>query len=192
MEQHLYLVRHGQTLFNRKGIIQGRCDSPLTELGREQAGRAGAYLRWTGLAFDHAYASPSGRTRETMECITDMPYSCEQDLREFDFGSFEGEHETVLVRPFSLDMFVPFGGESSRQLSDRMNRVLTDIMSRPEHERVLVVTHGTASQVFLDRWSSYRACNFTGLPGNCAIMYLTYDGEVFSLQSVVQQEDMVG
>lgn len=190
MEQHLYLVRHGQTLFNRKGIIQGWCDSPLTELGREQAARVGRYFRREGIAFDRAYASPSGRTRETMECITDMPYSCDEGLRELYFGTFEGEHESVLIKPFPLDMFVPFGGESGDQLADRLNRTLTDIMRRPGHEHVLVVTHGTASEVFLKRWEAHRACDFEGLPGNCAVMHLTYDGEAFSLRNVVQQEDM--
>ena len=45
MTNDLYLVRHGQTLFNRKKMISGWTDSPLTELGLEQARRAGAFLR---------------------------------------------------------------------------------------------------------------------------------------------------
>lgn len=43
MTKDLYLVRHGQTLFNRKKMISGWTDSPLTELGLEQARRAGAF-----------------------------------------------------------------------------------------------------------------------------------------------------
>ena len=54
MTNDLYLVRHGQTLFNRKKMISGWTDSPLTELGLEQALRAGAFLRHRGLVFDHA------------------------------------------------------------------------------------------------------------------------------------------
>ena len=37
----LYLMRHGQTFFNQEGLVQGACDSPLTELGQEQARQAG-------------------------------------------------------------------------------------------------------------------------------------------------------
>ena len=57
MTNDLYLVRHGQTLFNRKKMISGWTDSPLTELGFEQACRAGAFLRHRCLYFDaHAHA----------------------------------------------------------------------------------------------------------------------------------------
>ena len=82
MTRHLYLVRHGETLFNVKGLIQGWCDSPLTDLGWEQARRAGAYLEREGVVFDRAYASTLTRTQRTLECITGMPYSCEDGLRE--------------------------------------------------------------------------------------------------------------
>ncbi len=43
MKKTLYLMRHGQTLFNLRRKIQGSCDSPLTELGREQAKVAGEF-----------------------------------------------------------------------------------------------------------------------------------------------------
>lgn len=57
----LYMMRHGQTLFNVLKRKQGWCDSPLTELGIEQAKRAGEELRERGITFDHAYSSTSER-----------------------------------------------------------------------------------------------------------------------------------
>ena len=45
MKKDLYLMRHGQTLFNVRRRIQGWCDSPLTELGKQQALKAKEYLR---------------------------------------------------------------------------------------------------------------------------------------------------
>ena len=49
MNKDLYLVRHGQTIFNLKRIIQGWSDSPLTQLGCGQAARAGMFLRARGI-----------------------------------------------------------------------------------------------------------------------------------------------
>ena len=66
MNKDLYLVRHGQTIFNLKRIIQGWSDSPLTQLGCEQAARAGMFLRARGIEPDHAYTSTLHRTEQTI------------------------------------------------------------------------------------------------------------------------------
>ena len=65
MNKDLYLVRHGQTIFNLKRIIQGWSDSPLTQLGCDQAARAGMFLRARGIGPDHAYTSTLHRTEQT-------------------------------------------------------------------------------------------------------------------------------
>ena len=71
----LYMMRHGQTLFNVLKRKQGWCDSPLTELGIEQAKRAGEELRERGITFDHAYSSTSERACDTLELVVPgMPY----------------------------------------------------------------------------------------------------------------------
>ena len=54
MEKILYLMRHGQTLFNVRRKIQGVCDAPLTELGIQQAKRAAGYFADQRIEFDHA------------------------------------------------------------------------------------------------------------------------------------------
>ena len=53
MVKKLYLMRHGQTLFNLQNKIQGWCDSPLTELGQYQAKVAGQYFKDHQITFDH-------------------------------------------------------------------------------------------------------------------------------------------
>ena len=55
MKKTLYLMRHGQTLFNLQHKIQGWCDSPLTELGIKQAKVAGKWFKDHDITFDHAY-----------------------------------------------------------------------------------------------------------------------------------------
>ena len=61
----IYLVRHGQTLQNQAGLLQGRSDFPLNEMGREQARRVGAFFREQGVRFDAVYTSPLRRAVQT-------------------------------------------------------------------------------------------------------------------------------
>ena len=115
MTNDLYLVRHGQTLFNRKKMISGWTDSPLTELGLEQARRAGAFLRHRGLVFDHAYTSTLTRTHVTIQAV--MPgieFEQRAGIREWFFGEYEGERISLMPqRPWG-DYFAHFGGESQQ------------------------------------------------------------------------------
>lgn len=95
MIKRLYLMRHGQTMFNEQHRIQGWCDSPLTELGKRQAKAAGEYFRTHGITFDHAYCSTSERCSDTLELITDMPYTRLKGLKEMFYGQLEGESERL-------------------------------------------------------------------------------------------------
>lgn len=74
MKKRLYLVRHGQTMFNRQHRIQGWCDSPLTETGKSQALAVKDWFTEKGIRFDAAYSSTSERCCDTLELITDQPY----------------------------------------------------------------------------------------------------------------------
>lgn len=190
MSNQLYLVRHGQTIFNTKNVIQGWSDSPLTPLGREQARLVGAYLRHRGIAPDHVYASPTGRTRETTECITSLPYETDRGLLELFFGNLEGEHGYLLPDWPWRDFLIPFGGETQDQLDARMCACLSEIMSRPNHELVLAVSHGTACQTFLEHWQDQSPCRIERIPGNCSLMHLEFDGEGFRLLEVIEQPQM--
>jgi probable phosphoglycerate mutase len=66
-------MRHGQTLFNLRRKVQGWCDSPLTELGINQAKIAGQYFKDNNIIFEHAYSSTSERACDTLEQVTDIP-----------------------------------------------------------------------------------------------------------------------
>lgn len=65
----LYLLRHGQTEFNVKKLVQGRCDSPLTDLGRQQAGMAAAWLKAHNVVPDKVVSSPLGRAIDTAQLV---------------------------------------------------------------------------------------------------------------------------
>lgn len=191
MGRTLYLVRHGQTMFNVKGIIQGWCDSPLTEQGEEQARRVGAYFRHAGISFDHHYASTLTRTQKTLRCIAgDVPFTAEDGLREWFFGAFEAERVSIMPpRPWG-DFFLMFGGESQDGFRARICGTLADIMSRPEHECVLAVSHGSAVREFMDSWIEDSRLDVPGVPGNCSVMRYDFDGERFALVEKLEQEDL--
>ena len=95
----LYMMRHGQTLFNQKRLMQGWCDSPLTELGKRQARCVKEYLENNEIVFDGAYASSSERACDTLEIVTSLPY---QRLKGLKNGIlvFMKEKAMILIPPF--------------------------------------------------------------------------------------------
>ena len=174
----LYLVRHGQTELNVQNILQGWQDSPLTERGREQALATRAAFEVRGISFDHAYSSPLGRARHTAELIVGEDLSIEpvDDLREWRLGTLEGtSNRDMPPQPWG-DYPVAFGGESEGELRARMVAALSRIMARPQHDRVLAVSHGSACQEFL------RCVTGGGeQPDNGAVLHFGYCDGAFSL-----------
>ncbi|KAG8920171.1 hypothetical protein FRC01_000886, partial [Tulasnella sp. 417] len=75
---NVYIVRHGETFENAKGIIQGQLDTQLNELGRTQAERLGEVL--SGVRFDHAFTSDLSRARDTAQAIVDMQPGVDLEL----------------------------------------------------------------------------------------------------------------
>lgn len=96
MALEVYLVRHGKTVFNTVGRLQGWSDSPLTQEGRDAAAALGGALR-AKVRFDAAFSSTSPRAVETAEYILHaagqdgLPLQRVPECREYCFGGFEGE-----------------------------------------------------------------------------------------------------
>ena len=172
----VYLMRHGETLFNQMGKIQGWCDSPLTPRGIQQAKKAGEFL--ADINFDNAYCSTAERCSDTLEVVLpNTSYTRLKGLKEAFFGKFEGEHE-YLNPDLSLieDFFVPYGGEKRSQVQARMVKTLTAIMQQPTNQTVLVVSHAGALMSFLSKFGDPSVVfkRFGRLP-NCAIFKYAYD-----------------
>lgn len=90
----VYLMRHGETDYNKKGLIQGTLDIPLNEFGLELAEKTKEGFEKEGLTFDYCYCSPLIRARQTAEIIlrgTDTPLSYDERIREMNFGEGEGQ-----------------------------------------------------------------------------------------------------
>ncbi len=183
----LYLVRHGQTLFNVLRRKQGWSDSPLTELGIEQGRAAGAWLAANAPAFDHVYSSTSERCCDTTELLVPgMAYERVKCLKEINFGNFEGLTEDVDVPLPYGDYYARFGGESEAELQKRVVDGVLGLMARPGHECVLMVSHSVAMmqvpRAFGDDWARHSSAE--RMP-NCAIFVFDYDAGRLELLEVV-------
>lgn len=147
----LYIVRHGETLFNVQHKIQGWCDSPLTEEGILQAKAVGIGLKDT--EFAAAYSSTSERAFDTAALITagrDLAILPSKHWKEFHFGTCEGEPEQLIMDMAAeapekiLDSFAACGGDTTAGLYARLQKGLSEIRGRFEDGNILVVSHGGA------------------------------------------------
>ena len=133
----LLLVRHGETDWNADGRLQGQTDRPLSDFGRRQARQLADELADEQL--EAIYSSDLSRARETAEIVGErlgLPVVLEPDLREKDWGTWEGLTAVERDR-------VEFVGESTEAHQERMLRALRRISGlHPGDVRVLVVTHG--------------------------------------------------
>ncbi|WP_412990416.1 histidine phosphatase family protein [Pediococcus siamensis] len=185
-------MRHGETVFNVRHKIQGWCDSPLTAKGIRQAEQARKYFN--DISIDHAYCSTAERSSDTLEIVTNhkLPYTRLKGLREMGFGAFESESEDLnpKSRKDYETFFVPYGGESTAQVQTRMVKTLTEIMTEPKNQTVLVVSHAGACVNFLSAWenpSQVLKKRFT----NCGILKFTFENAKFKLQEVIQNENSI-
>lgn len=185
----LYMMRHGQTLFNKLHRKQGWCDSPLTELGIEQARNAGEWFTEQGISFDHAYSSTSERACDTLElAVPGMAYERVKGLKERCFGVFEGLTEDTNIKPPYGNFYVQFGGEGDGEFADRLMRTCTEIMERPGHETVLAVSHGAACAQML-RTNGFEIAGSGRRLGNCAIVVFDYTDGTFTMRDIINPNE---
>lgn len=182
--KRLYLLRHGQTEFNVKKLVQGRCDSPLTDLGRHQAQAAATWLKAHDVVPDKVISSPLGRAMDTASLVatellgpSDAVEPCE-GIIERGYGTFEeGPHDALPTDVWDPgEDLIPFGGEGSQALQGRMVDTLTNIMDADGIETLLAVSHGSASRQFIKAAAPEGFELPTKLP-NCAIMIFDFDEE---------------
>ena len=189
----LYLMRHGQTLFNVLKRKQGWCDSPLTELGIEQARGAGRWFAEHGVTFDHAYSSTSERAVDTLELVlaesgqSRLAYERAKGLKEWNFGSFEGLTEDVNPPLPYGDFYVPFGGEGEMAFRARLVETITELMQRPGHDSVLMTSHGAAVAQFLRAQGPEAEQRLRGdgrRIGNCGITVYDFDPAIAHFEAL--------
>ncbi|MBN9607032.1 MAG: histidine phosphatase family protein [Actinomycetales bacterium] len=147
----LFLVRHGETDWNRARRIQGRTDIPLNDTGRAQAAATGELLarrRW-----DAVLASPLDRARETGAIIAARLGLPAPELFpavvERDYGAAEGLDFLEVDRRFPEGAEVP-GRETREQVAARVVPALVELAQARPGQRLVIVSHGGAIRAVLD------------------------------------------
>lgn len=188
MPRYLYLMRHGETLFNQLKLVQGACDSPLTEKGIKQAQAAKKYFDNQHIAFDQAYASTQERACDTLEIVTSLPYTRLKGLKEMNFGKYEAQATYLQPQgPLAFETFyVDFGGECADIVRQRMFDTLVDIMNENKSvQHILAVSHNGAYFYFLSQiWKKEYGPQPIQLP-NCCIIKLCFTNNEFHLIDII-------
>ena len=149
MKVNFFYVRHGKTLFNTLGRMQGQCDSPLTEEGIAEAEDTASALR--KIRFDHVFCSSSERAWDTAKIIIgnrDLKPVLMKGLKEFDFGELDGELFSVMndrIQPHRMaDDWTDVGGENVSLFEERITPAFDEIISQcRDGNNVLIVSHGS-------------------------------------------------
>ena len=150
------VIRHGETAANRECVIQGQSDVPLSPAGEAQAKLLGR--RWARRRFDAVYSSDLSRAFRTAELVAPgMPPVATPELREMDLGVWVG-HTTAEIAELFPEEWKAFrsttlecrvtGGESRRELLERITRFFKTAAARHPGQNVLVVTHGGVLRAF--------------------------------------------
>ncbi|ARJ41227.1 phosphoglycerate mutase [Pantoea alhagi] len=155
----VYLVRHGETVWNAARRIQGQSDSALTEKGERQARQVGERMKSLGIT--HVISSDLGRTRRTAEIIADIcgcSVTLDARLRELNMGVLEQRPiDTLSAEEEGWRRTLVNGtengripeGESMTELAERMHQALNACLELPAGSRPLLVSHGMALGVLV-------------------------------------------
>lgn len=202
MEKILYIIRHGQTDLNLKGIVQGRgVDAPLNETGIRQA--EAFYAHYQHVDFEKIYTSTLLRTHQTVAPFVGIPTEQLAGLDEIGWGIYEGKEQnpdimagfvelTERWRMGELDRAVE-GGETPNQLAARQREALSHILSHPDEKTVLVCMHGRAMRVFLCLLIERDIASMDEFPHtNTALYKVHYDGKQFSIVDAYNIEHLAG
>jgi len=158
--KRIFLVRHGETDWNREGRFQGKMDIPLNDLGREQAAAAAKALE--GADIDRMVTSPLSRAEKTAEASSrknGLEVEIHGGFREIDHGRWEGHtvEEIEKLWPGMLgtwhshpEKVIMPEGETLRDVQARAWAALEDVIAAPGN-RVAVFSHDAVIKVLLCR-----------------------------------------
>ncbi len=199
----IYLIRHGETDWNSKRLLQGVTDIPLNQAGIDAAEITARGLK--EVPFDLILTSPLQRAKKTAEIIKgnrDIPLLVEDRLIEIGFGIYEGlccaKENFTIPDPDFVNFFKdpgnynpPEGGESIAHLCERMTELLHELANNPEYQdkTILLSTHGAAVKGILSSLTITDLKDFwgAGVHKNCAISILDVENGEISLR----QENVV-
>ncbi len=158
-----YVVRHGSTEHNRKGVVMGQIDTPLTEEGLQNAEVLAGKLH--NIHFDHVYSSDLGRAFITAHIIVERlgverKLTRAKELREINYGIYANLKEEEVRREcpqYKQDIhFVYPEGESASEMQHRASSFIKHLESKHPHQTILIVTHSgviRALKCYFNEWN---------------------------------------
>lgn len=159
MVTELFLIRHGETKWNRELRFQGHADLELNQRGIEQAQITAHFL--TEHRFDRFYSSDlkrAGQTAEILAAPHNLPVLSRKDLREINYGDWEGqtyrqlwEQEPQSLEKWSQDpsAIKPPGGETLPDFQLRVVNSFLSLIKESAGKRIVVICHGGTLMVYL-------------------------------------------
>ena len=190
----IYLIRHGQTDYNLKRVVQGSgIDAPLNDTGKRQA--ALFYEAFQDVPFDKVYTSVLQRSIQSVEqfIAKGVPHEALDGLNEINWGTREGMTITPEEDAYYYDVIGQWqsgnttlridGGESPQDVFDRQKKALQIILSNPHEENILVCMHGRAMRIFLCQMLNYPLrCMDLFEHSNLCLYQLVYTGSMFQVE----------
>ncbi|MCR4432026.1 MAG: alpha-ribazole phosphatase [Tepidanaerobacteraceae bacterium] len=183
-----YLIRHGETLWNKEFKYQGQSDIPLSDTGRLQALKLSERLK--AQKIDGVYSSDLQRAMETARIIS-VPHELEvfpaREMRELSFGKWEGctfdeinekwpgEMERWRKDPYNER---PEGGENLSELCERVSIFLKAAANKHPEKNILIVTHAGPIRALLSVILNLHYDLFWKFKiSNASITVVEYDGK---------------
>lgn len=194
---NLYIMRHGETFWNKEGLIQGSSDIALTEFGVELAQKTRDGFEKDGIRFQRIYTSPYIRAVKTAEIISEKQTAdliVEPRIREMCFGKYEGlplkkikESDQNIQYCFTIpSLYHPDEtGESFadvyRRIDDFLENEIRPLEYDPDMENILVVCHGAVIRTFLTRIRNMELDDFWTIhQPNCSVNKILLKDGVFT------------
>lgn len=174
MTTTIYITRHGQTKWNVEKRMQGWKDSPLTELGIQQAKWLEERLKDTKL--DVIYSSPINRALSTAQIVNNkrhIPIYTDLRLREINMGIWEGLTQDEIEELYGEELYnfwnapksyKPYDGETFCQVIQRTEEFIKEIISGNIGKDILIVTHTIALKAIMCFFQNTLMEDFWGPP----------------------------
>ncbi len=188
----IYIVRHGETVWNKEFRLQGTADIKLNKNGKDLALKTGIALKDTEI--NCIYSSPLNRAYTTAELIRgnrDIPIIKDDRIKELSFGDYEGRCKDELADTSFKDFFdnpkdyVPCeNGETLSHLCERGADFMKDILSRhADDKRIMIVAHGAMNKALMMYVKKQDMSKFWsgGLQKNCNVIIIEYENGKFKV-----------
>ncbi len=190
----IYLIRHGQTEYNRQGIVQGSgVDSSLNETGVAQA--KAFFETYKSISFDKIYTSKLKRTKESVAEFIKMgiPFEALSGLNEISWGTNEGQKITPDEDAYYHWMLNQWqngntshrinGGESPEEVATRQQPAIDIILNTPQEKNILICMHGRAMRILLCQLVHYPLKSMDMFEhANLCLYLLEFTGSLVSVK----------